>query len=145
MTITSDEFDKFDASWKRVTRLTEWTQKKQLADFLGIKGQSVSGARTRNSFPADWAYRIASAFGGSTDWIIDGRGQMRPGEGGGDRVTRLEEPVITELKLWLNEQRGEEDGIYIWFRVELQKKFPEFKEWLEKKRGAEISQQSNAA
>ncbi|WP_309413508.1 S24 family peptidase [Desulfobulbus sp.] len=58
-------------------KLTGWTQKRQLADFLGIKGQSVSGARTRNSFPADWAYRIASEFGGNTDWIIEGRGPIR--------------------------------------------------------------------
>ncbi len=70
---------------------------------------------------------------------------MRPWEEQSGKVARLEEPVIAELKLWLNEQRGEENDIYIWFRVELQKKFPEFKEWLEKKRGAEISQQSNAA
>jgi phage repressor protein C with HTH and peptisase S24 domain len=77
MTQGTNDFDKFDTSWRRVMRLTGWTQKKQLAYFLGIKGQSVSGARTRNSFPADWAYKIASAFDGNTDWIIEGRGSMR--------------------------------------------------------------------
>jgi len=78
MTQAVNDFGKFDASWARVSKLTGWSRKKQLADFLGIKGQSVSGARTRDSFPADWAYKIASEFGGSTDWIIDGKGQMRP-------------------------------------------------------------------
>jgi phage repressor protein C with HTH and peptisase S24 domain len=77
MTQEPGDFDKFDASWSRVKKLTGWSQKKQLAEFLGIKGQSVSGARTRNSFPADWAYKIASNFDGSTDWIIEGRGPIR--------------------------------------------------------------------
>ena len=80
MTQAISDFGKFEASWGRVMKLTGWSKKKQLADFLGIKGQSVSGAKTRDSFPADWAYKIASDFGGSTDWIIDGKGPMRPGE-----------------------------------------------------------------
>lgn len=137
--------NQFEASWIRVKKLTGWEKNKELADFLGISGSSVSGTKSRGNFPLEWAYKIASDFGGSTDWIIDGRGQMRPGEGGAGRVTQLEEPVITELKLWLNEQRGDENDIYIWFKVELQMKFPKFKEWLEKKRGGEISQQSSAA
>jgi len=84
MTQALSDFDKFDASWERTKELTGWSQKRQLAEFLDIKGQSVSGARTRNSFPVDWAYRIASEFGGSTDWILEGKGPMRPGHPAGE-------------------------------------------------------------
>lgn len=82
MTQVSGDFDKFDASWSRTMKLTGWTKKIELANFLGIKGQSVSGARTRNVFPADWAHRIAAEFGGNTDWILEGKGGMRHDEQG---------------------------------------------------------------
>lgn len=117
-----------------------------LSKLTGISARTINSYALGESEPSRLRLvAMAKAANVSVNWLATGEGPMRPGEEQLGKVTRLEEPVITELKLWLNEQRGEEDGIYIWFRVELQKKFPEFKEWLEKKRGAEISQQSNAA
>ncbi len=69
------EINKFDSVWKRVRELTGWSKKGELADFLGIRRQSVSGAIKRRGFPLDWAYKIAVAYDSNTDWIIDDRGQ----------------------------------------------------------------------
>lgn len=44
-----------------------------LANFLEIDNSSISGARKRDNFPAEWALKIASAFNGNTDWIMTGR------------------------------------------------------------------------
>ncbi|MDD2467734.1 MAG: S24 family peptidase [Desulfobulbus sp.] len=71
--------NQFEESWERVEKLTGWKKHKELADFLGISGSSVSGTKSRGNFPLEWAYKIAADFGGSTDWIIDGKGPMRPG------------------------------------------------------------------
>lgn len=49
-------------------------------------------------------------------------------------VCFIEDPLLTDLKLWLNELNGEDPDNQAWFRVELQKRFPEFREWREKKR-----------
>jgi len=68
---------KFEDAWKRVKKLTGWTKKGELASFLGITNQSVSGAIKRGNFPLDWAYRIANAYDSNTDWIMDERGDIR--------------------------------------------------------------------
>lgn len=118
----------------------------ELSRRSGISSKSINSYALGTAEPSrPRLVAMAKAANVSAGWLATGEGPMRPGEEQSGKLARLEEPVITELKLWLNEQRGEENGIYIWFRVELQKKFPEFKEWLEKKRGAEISQQSSAA
>lgn len=114
--------------------LTGWSKKGELADFLGIKRQSVSGAVRRGVFPLEWAYKIAIAFDSSTDWVIDGRGSMRPGQIDPDKVNHLEDPIISELRLYLRDLVGEDPDRIGWFRVELTEKLPGFKEWREKNR-----------
>lgn len=68
----------FEESWKRVKELTGWEKNKELADFLGISGSSVSGTKGRGNFPIEWAYKIAKGYNGSVKWILEGRGPMRP-------------------------------------------------------------------
>lgn len=69
--------NQFEESWKRVKELTGWEKSKELADFLGISGSSVSGTKGRGNFPLEWAYKIAKAFKGSVEWILEGTGPMR--------------------------------------------------------------------
>ncbi len=128
-----EEKQTFESTFERVKRVTGWKKQQELTDFLGISSSAITGPKKRNAFPLEWAFKIAQAFETSTDWILTGKGLMRLGENVG-QIVQLEDPTITELKSWLNELRGEEPGIYVWFRVELQKKFPDYKEWLDKKR-----------
>jgi len=72
--------NQFDLAWDRVLTLTSWNQKSQLADYLSIKRQSVSSARRRGNFPLDWAYKIATDFDSSVEWILEGRGPKRLAE-----------------------------------------------------------------
>lgn len=69
--------NQFEESWKRVKQLTGWEKSKELADFLGISGSSVSGTKGRGNFPLEWAYKIAKDFKGNIEWILDGAGPMR--------------------------------------------------------------------
>ena len=48
-------------------------------------------------------------------------------------TSRFVDPIIEDIEMWLKEMRGEEPEISSWFKIELKKKFPEFKEWCERK------------
>jgi len=48
-------------------------------------------------------------------------------------TSRFADPIIENIEMWLKEMRGEEPEISSWFKIELKKKFPEFKEWCERK------------
>ncbi|MDD2467373.1 MAG: helix-turn-helix domain-containing protein [Desulfobulbus sp.] len=71
------EKTEFEEVWVRVALVTRWEKQGQLADFLNITPQTVSGAKGRGSFPVEWAFKVASAYGASTDWLLTGKGNMR--------------------------------------------------------------------
>lgn len=109
----------------------------EFCEPLSIHKNTLYGYESGKNLPnADVLEGICRHYDVNPTWLLMGEGPIRPGEGSG-KIAQLEDPTITELKLWLNELRGDEPGIYFWFRVELQKKFPEYKEWLDKKRVSE--------
>jgi len=63
----------FDEVWERLCRATGWRKLGEMADFLAIKSPSVSGAKSRGTFPIEWAFKIGQEFGLSTDWILTGK------------------------------------------------------------------------
>jgi hypothetical protein len=67
----------FDSVWERVVKTTGWKTQTDLATFLGITQASVAGAKKRGLFPIEWAYKIAQAYGTSTDWLLSGKGGDR--------------------------------------------------------------------
>lgn len=70
----------FDEIWERMRLLTGWKNYGELADYLDIKQQSVSGAKKRGTIPTDWVLQVSIGFKGSTDWLFFGEGPMRKGE-----------------------------------------------------------------
>jgi hypothetical protein len=49
-----------------------------LAKALGIKQGSISGAKMKGSIPARWIIGTAEATGVHADWLLTGKGPMRP-------------------------------------------------------------------
>ncbi|MDD2468731.1 MAG: helix-turn-helix transcriptional regulator [Desulfobulbus sp.] len=88
----------------------------------------------------------------SLEWLVNGE-QCRSCENASIekslektcRINHLEDPFITDIKLWLNEMTSDDPGWRVWFKMELLSKIPKFKEWWEKKRGGDAPKQSNAA
>ena len=68
----------FDEVWERVSKIVRWRKLGEMAEFLGITSQSVSGARNRGVFPIEWAFKIGQEFGLSTEWILTGTGSGGP-------------------------------------------------------------------
>lgn len=50
----------------------------ELADILGITPPSIAGARKRGLVPGLWVEKIAQDYKISADWLLFGRGPMRP-------------------------------------------------------------------
>ena len=62
-----------------VDRLLAATKSKtetDLAAALGVKPQSVSQAKKKDSIPAQWFVRVALKYGVSVDWLVAGHGPM---------------------------------------------------------------------
>ena len=100
----------FDDVWERIRQLTGWKKYGDLADYLRIKSQSVSGVKKRGIMPIDWAYKVASGYNGSTDWLLTGAGPMRRFKGEAQRAAEGEygfEQRPKGLAQRLNEHGGE--------------------------------------
>ena len=60
----------YDPVWERVKEVTGWKKDAQLATFLKVQPGTISGARQRDSFPLQWAFKIAQHYQCSTDWLM---------------------------------------------------------------------------
>lgn len=66
----------FEVTWERVKQITGWSDYKDLAEFVDSTSQSISGVKKRGKFPLEWARKIAISFSSSTDYILDGGGDV---------------------------------------------------------------------
>ena len=67
----------FEACWERVRSQTDIKKQNQLAKFLDIRDTSVSGAKFRDNFPVEWAFKVGQHYKLNTDWILTGEGPMK--------------------------------------------------------------------
>lgn len=74
---------------------------------------------------------MARASGVSVGWLAADEGPMQPGQ---NNINHMEDPFITDIKLWLNEMSNDDPDWRAWFKMELLRNFADFKEWREKKR-----------
>lgn len=62
----------FDTIWLRVKLVTGWKQQNELAEYLGIKAASVSGAKKEGVFRESWLEQIADETGVYVKWLLTG-------------------------------------------------------------------------
>lgn len=115
---------------------------------------------------SDFLCAIVDNYDVSPEWLLSGEGPMRKGQKTENEAVKvkneaerqrrgnsldrcnvcfIEDPIITDLKLWLNELVSEDPDNLAWFRVELQDKLPKFKAWREKKRTPDSFEKGNLA
>lgn len=70
----------FEPRMRRILEATGTTSDSELARALGIQPPSVAGARQRKLVPMGWIEKIASDYNISADWLLFGRGPMRPAD-----------------------------------------------------------------
>ncbi|MDR3631602.1 MAG: helix-turn-helix transcriptional regulator [Desulfocapsaceae bacterium] len=112
----------------------------QFADLIGIKHSSLSNIENNKTKPsAETLSKLCIYTNINIEWLLAGEEKERiernPAENQNQTKTpRFFTPIIGEIEMWLKEATGKEPMMASWFAVELKKKFPEFKEWCEKKR-----------
>jgi len=70
----------FDTVWARICEVTGWKNYGEMADFLGIKAPSVSGAKKRGAMPIEWIIKIARSYQTTEEWVSTGEGIKRKRE-----------------------------------------------------------------
>ncbi|MDD2467124.1 MAG: helix-turn-helix domain-containing protein [Desulfobulbus sp.] len=99
----------------------------QLSEIIERKQPTVSAAKAKNNFPANWAFEIEKKYGILTGWIMTGKGPKTLDEQKGDLV------FYEELEEWARETGRTENTQ--WLKNQIESFFPMFTEW--KKRRAE--------
>ena len=118
----------FEEIWGRIQEATDVIKLTKLAEVAGTSPQNISNRKNNNSFMLDWGYEISKKYNLNLEWIMEGTGPMRPG----GEITE-DEKIISEIKEWLNELTTEDKRKKIWFEIQFEEKFPEFKEWFKKR------------
>lgn len=93
--------------------------------------------------------KISNEYGVSINWLLLGIGPKymrdadvakRPGEpverrlpAGAPPVVRLEDAPVESIKMWLDELIAGDPAYRGWLKIEFPKRFPEYREWTEKK------------
>jgi len=115
--------DNFLKIFARVKEATTIKNMVQLSEVVEASQQNVSWRKKEDNFPVEWAYKIAKQYGLNIEWILEGTGPQRPGQGNDD----LE--VLKPVKKWLLETEKKEPGTITWFQIEFKRNFPEFERW----------------
>lgn len=119
----------FESVWERVKAHTSLGTFVELAEFVGTTQPTVSKNKAKDIFPVEWAYKIAQEHKLFTDWLMTGKGPRSLAD-----LPQAKGPV----EEWLEDLRKEK-GDTGWITIEMYTIFPEFKEWLEKKRKSGLS------
>jgi pyruvate-formate lyase-activating enzyme len=126
----------FEEIWDRIRKETKLKKITELAELAETSQPNVSKKKKENNFPVDWAYKIAKKYELNIEWILEGTGPQRPGQGSDDPE------IIKQIVKWIKEQERKEPGALAWFTYDFRKKYPEFDRW--EKREEDSSADHNA-
>lgn len=128
------------------------------AKKVGVSKMTVQRWEAGTRLPCADDLLKMQQFGISIDWLLSGAGpkylraadvEKRPGEpderrlpAGAPPVVRLEDAPVERIKMWLDELVAENPAYRGWLDIEFPKRFPEYREWTEKKRQTQLLENS---
>lgn len=115
----------FEKIFERIKAETEIKSIRQLAETIGKKHPTVLSAKTKNNFPASWAYEVGRKFGLLTEWIMTGEGPKRLEE----RITHRELTILDEFEEWSQEEILKNPERKVWLEIQLLDSFEKFRKW----------------
>lgn len=125
--------DDFFTVWSRIVAETSIRTLIHLAEVVETSHPTVSRKKKENSFPVEWAFKIARTFALNTDWLMTGEGPKHWREGGG-----LQEEVFQgSLAEWIREQCLAKPDFYREFMADCAALFPRYAEWLRNRKARE--------
>lgn len=128
----------FSKVWERIRKEAGIKNISQLAQIVGKTHQTISAKKAQGKeFPIEWAYLVAKKYNLSTDWILTGEGDKHV-----EGKTGPENKFILRLEAWLNELKAGDPRKEYWFQCEIERTFPEFKEWEEQRQAEKRAQKA---
>lgn len=122
----------FSEVWGRIKKETEVKTVTQLAEIIGKTQANVSIKKGKNEdFPIEWAYKVSEKYGLSLNWILKGEEPIRAGV---EKAPKNRYVLL--LDEWLYEIANEDPRKEYWFQCSIEKTFPEFKDWVQRKNAA---------
>ena len=107
----------------------------QLSKIINIPQATISRRKKTNQFEIEWAYLLSIQFDLSMEWILTGKKKKEKG-------SNLKREYLLEVERWINEIIKEDSRKADWFELELEKAFPDFKAWQQRKNTEENNNSS---
>lgn len=128
----------FSKVWERIKTEAKIKNISQLAQIVGKTHQTISAKKAQGKeFPIEWAYLVAKKYNLSTDWILTGEGDKQvEGKAG------PESAYIMDIDIWLKELTTQDPRKEYWFQCEIERTFPEFKEWRKQQQAEKRAQKA---
>ena len=119
----------FESVWRRIQKEAGIKNITQLSEVIGKTHQTISAKKgQQKEFPIEWAYIVGKKYGLSLDWLLTGE---EPVKAGMEKVPKNRYVLL--LDEWLCEIANEDPRKEYWFQCAIEKTFPEFKEWAQRK------------
>ena len=131
-------FDSFATIESRIKKITKIDKQKELIKILETSEATYSRRKNEKNFKIEWAFILAQKYGLSTDWILTGQGPKY-------RDGKPENEIILKLDQWLKEISKNDPEKKIWFKIQIERDFPEFKEWLKREEKRENNSDQKVA
>lgn len=103
------------------------------AKKAGIPPSTFSGYLDGRVPHADHLVRIRETYGISIDWLLIGKGHKYIDGAKENLGINNDDELLGDIKEWLVEEQQEEKSILVWFRIQFEKSFPDFKSWQKKR------------
>lgn len=134
--------DNFIQVWERIQYECKIKTMTQLSEIIGVSQSCVSKKKKKNIFPPEWGEVISKKYNLLTEWILTGKGQKRTDDDGKEKI--LKKKFLLQVADWLEDISQRDPRKEIWFEIQFEKSFPEFKNWILKQRLAEGDQHRRA-
>lgn len=118
----------FSDVWPRIIESTGIKRYKELAELINVAASRVSERAKENNFPVEWGYWVAKKFGLNLDWLLTGEGEKTCEK-------EMKSEALLRIQEWLNDIERTNKDYKVWFKVEFERKFPEYAEWKKRKEG----------
>lgn len=129
--------NQFSEVFARIAQKTNIKNLTELAAAIERSQPTISEAKKKGKFPAEWAFKIELKYGISTRWIMTGKETLLTNK------TLPTEQFLLDLETWAREISGQNN--LAWLEKQLEECLPTFKMWRERKKAEENNQNQQVA
>lgn len=120
----------FETIWGRIKKETNLNSFSDLGKIINKTQPTISAAKAKGNFSAEWAYLVAIKFELLTEWIMTGNEPKRIKD---IDSSSIKFEILKDIETWLESIIEEEPHRKEWFEIQFKDSFLGFKEWKQRK------------